>query len=223
MSIYLDGEFKARAGDGEIKLIVKEGKHKIKVTGTTADGDWNYEGEEEIEIGGGVEQDVSIFPRETPTAKKQAEFDEYLREQDEIEKKQMAIAEKNGCEDYKVYEKVTLDKALEDTAYSKKTKSINENKEKYFGDKKFYFEKNDYVVVENVQTNKDKKELIVNIKNLDNEAAISYLSVSINVFDDNRNYIGSFSPDSLAEYDSNIQAGKTKEAKVSLSRIYDGK
>lgn len=86
ISIYVDGEFKTDAGEST-KLTLKEGKHKIKIIGLSADGDWKYEAaEEEVLIGANVEKTISIIPTMYPTEQKIKKDEEAKVNNEELNK-----------------------------------------------------------------------------------------------------------------------------------------
>lgn len=220
LNVYLDGEFKATVS-GDLKIFLKEGKHKIKVEGTTEDGNWNYLKEQEFEIGGNVEQTILIYPEEKPTPKKQAELDKEEQERQEINKNNMSIAEQNGCANYEVYQQVIQDNDEESIIFEKTMDEVNKYKDKYLSNEKFYFEQNDYVDLVDIELNKDTNSVVMEVRNLKTDTLIEFGTMAIYVYDENYNYIGHYTTDNFVVLDNTLAEGQIFKSSFELSNLDD--
>jgi len=185
ISIYVDNIYKGNAGEGITKLKVEEGKHIIKISGDSKDGDWHYEIEKSVYVGADMEITISLIPNKFPTAQKKNKDKIIKEKKDRLIQKKLNEAKKYGCSSingYKTYIMLNKEKKYLETSL----KIINKLK-KEIVKKNGYMVPNDYIELSDFSIK--NKELIINIKNK-TKNTITYFWTYFSLADENLKYIG---------------------------------
>ncbi|MDY0180211.1 hypothetical protein [Aliarcobacter skirrowii] len=136
INIFIDGKFKAIAGEGITKIKLQEGSHIIKVEGNSVDGEWLYKIEKEVFISSDVEINITLNPLQYPSENR-------LRRLEAEKLKQLEEANRYGCktiEEFKDYK--LFNKKIEEL--EKDIEEIKSLRKEFMNKKNGYLIKNDY-------------------------------------------------------------------------------